>query len=377
MSIGTALMGSGLLSSLMGVRSKQAGISAGVMGLAMAMYYVGFVAGIPVMTRVHEHMTRRNLFMLSTVVMGLCSAGYGLIVEPTAWLGLRFVTGFCIAGCYLVVESWLNDLAHNEIRGTVMGTYVAVAAAGMALGQLILSFVNPSTWVPFAIAGVITGLAWVPLYAVPTGGDEHHRRTGTLTMFEVARIVPSGIIGFLLVGLTQGCLLMMASVYAARAGLSASQVALFVGSITAGAVLLQIPIGVLADRVSRRLVMVVLCVVASVLCIVLMNTVPGSVPAYLLAFALGGFSAPLYALGNAYTHDWLPPGQIVPASSALLSTYSIGAVFGPLLAAVAMTAFGTVGFFWALLVAHSLLAVFMTYRLIVAPDRAYAAVGID
>ena len=128
---------------------------------------------------------------------------------------------------------------------------------------------------------------------------------------------------------------------------------------------------------SRRLVMVVLCVVASLLCLVLINTAPGSVPAYMLAFALGGFSAPLYALGNAYTHDWLPPGQIVPASSALLSTYSIGAVFGPLLAAVAMTAFGTVGFFWALLVAHSMLAVFMTYRLIVAPDRASASVGVD
>ena len=377
MSIGTTLMGSALLSSLLGVRSQEAGIGAGVMGIAMAMYYVGFVAGIPVMTRVHEHMTRRSLFLLSTVVMGFCSAAYGLIVEPTAWLLLRFITGFCIAGCYLVIESWLNDLAHNEIRGKVLGTYVAVAAAGMALGQLILSLVNPSTWVPFAIAGVITGLAWIPLFTVPTGGREHHRRTGTMTMIEVARIVPSGIIGFVLVGLTQGCLLMMASVYAARAGLSASQVALFVGAITAGAVLLQIPVGVLADRMSRRLVMVALCVVSSLLCIVMMNTVPGTAPAYLLAFALGGFSAPLYALGNAYTHDWLPPGQIVPASSALLSTYSIGAVFGPLLAAAAMTLFGTVGFFWALLVAHSLLAAFMTYRLVVSPDRAYATVGVD
>ncbi|CAB4865368.1 unannotated protein [freshwater metagenome] len=370
-------MGSGLLSSLMGVRSKRAGISAGVMGVAMAMYYVGFVAGIPAMTRIHERISRRWQFVCCTTAMGLGSAAYGLIVHPVAWLGLRFATGFCIAGCYLVVESWLHDISHNDIRGKVMGAYVGVASAGMAMGQLILSVVDPSSWVPFAIAGAITGMAWVPLFAVKVGGGERHQRTGTLTMLEVARLVPSGIIGFLLVGLTQGCLLMMASVYAARAGLSAGQVALFVGAITAGAVLLQIPIGVIADRVSRRLVMVVLCVVASLLCLVLLNTAPGTAPAYLLAFALGGFSAPLYALGNAYTHDWLPPGQGVPASSALLSTYSLGAVFGPLLAAVSMTMFGTSGFFWALLIAHSMLALFMAYRIVVAPDRAFVPIGVD
>ena len=35
-------MGSGLLGSLMGVRAERDGISAGAMGLTMAMYYVGF-----------------------------------------------------------------------------------------------------------------------------------------------------------------------------------------------------------------------------------------------------------------------------------------------------------------------------------------------
>ena len=377
MSIGTVLMGSGLLSSLMGVRSKRAGISAAVMGLAMATYYVGFVVGIPAMTKVHQRVSRRWLFVLCSFGMGLAAASYGLIVQPGAWLALRFVTGFCVAGCYLVVETWLNDIAHNDIRGRVMGAYVAVAAAGMAVGQLILSMVNPASWVPFAIAGAISGVAWVPLFAVPVGGGERHRPDGTMTVLQIARLVPSGVIGFVLVGVTQGCLLMMASVYAARAGLRASQVAIFVGAITAGAVVLQIPIGAIADRVSRRGVMVALCAVTSVLCIVLVHTPAGTAPAYILAFALGGFSAPLYALGNAYTHDWLPPGQRLAASRALLSTYSMGAIFGPLLAAAGMTAFGTEGFFWALLVAHATLAVFMSYRIVVAPDRAYSPITVD
>ena len=55
----------------------------------------------------------------------------------------------------------------------------------------------------------------------------------------------------------------------------------------------------------------------------------------------------------------------------------MGAIFGPLLAAAGMTAFGTKGFFWALLVAHAALAVFMSYRIVVAPDRAYSPITVD
>ena len=377
MSIGTVLMGSGLLNSLIGVRSEREGISAGVMGIAMAMYYIGFVAGIPTMTRLHESVSRRWLFVFCSLGMGVASVGYSLLVQPFAWLMLRLVTGFLLAGCYLVVETWLNDIAHNDIRGKVMGAYVAMAAGGMAVGQLILFFVNPSSWVPFAVAGAIGAMAWIPLFAVKSGGGERQKSTGTMTIIEVARAVPSGVVGFLLVGLTQGCLLTMASVYAARAGLPARDVAIYVGAITAGAVVLQLPIGVLADRISRRGLMVALCVATSVLCVAMLNTPAGSIPAFVLAFALGGFSAPLYALGNAYTHDWLPPGQALAASRALLSTYSIGAVFGPLLAAAAMTAFGTGGYYWALLAAHASLALFMSYRIVVSPDLAYAPVTVD
>jgi len=128
-------------------------------------------------------------------------------------------------------------------------------------------------------------------------------------------------------------------------------------------------------------VMAVLCAATMLICAGLLIVTPASAPAYALAFALGGCSTPLYALGNSYTHDWLPAGQVVAASSALLITYSMGAVFGPLLAAAAMTAFGVAGFFWALILSHGLLGLFMIYRMTVSPDtvaaRALTTAGID
>ena len=380
-SIGMTLMGAGLLGSLMGIRAERAGIGAGVMGIAMAMYYVGFVSGMPVMNRVLELLSRRRMFAVCTVGMGAASFAYGLAVNPVAWLGLRYATGFFLAGCYLVVETWLNDLARNDVRGKVIGLYVAVVAAGLVAGQVVLAFTEPSSWISFAIAGAITAVAFVPMVLVTKGAGVRHSRAGGMSLREVATAVPSGVVGFVLVGVTQGCVLTMSSVYAARAGLSAGQVGIFVGAITSGAVVFQIPIGAIADRVSRRLVMAVLCVVTIAICGGLLVVSAGSVPAFMLAFALGGCSTPLYALGNSYTHDWLPSGQVVAASSALLITYSMGAVFGPLLGALAMTTLGVNGYFWALIAGHALLAVFMIYRMTVYPDstatRALSSAGID
>lgn len=371
------MMGSGLLGSLIGVRAERAGISAGVMGVAMAMYYLGFTLGMPLMGRALERLTRRTMFALSAIIVGVAASAYGLAVTPAAWLALRMASGFGLAGCYLLVETWLHDLAHNDVRGRVMGLYVAMAAGGLVAGQLVLGLTDPSSWIPFAISGAITALSSLPLVFVVDGAATRHSRTGMMRFRDVARAVPSGVIGYVLVGVTQGCLITMSSVYAARAGLSIRDVGIYVGAVTAGSVAIQIPLGAIADRMSRRVLMVVLCALTTLLCTAAMTVTAGSVPSFVLAFVIGGCSSPLYALGNSYTHDWLPKGQVVAASSALLMTYSVGAIFGPLLAAAAMTAFGVHGFFWALIVGHGALALFMSYQLVVAPDRSALIAGVD
>ena len=371
------LVGGGLLGSLIGVRAKQAGISPGVMGIAMAVYYLGFVAGIPLLGRALQHMTRRTMFAGSAVIMGCAASAYGLAVTPAAWLLLRVVSGFGLAGCYLVVETWLHDLSPNDVRGRVMGLYVAMSAGGLVVGQLVLGMTDPSSWIAFSIAGAITALSWIPMLFVIDGVSSRHTRVGMMRFRDVARAVPSGVIGYVLVGMTQGCLLSMASVYAARAGLSTREVGIYVGAVTAGAVALQIPMGAIGDRLSRRMVMVVLCTVTVVLCLISMLVAPASLSSYVLAFVIGGCSSPLYALGNSYTHDWLPEGQVVAASTALLLTYAVGAVMGPLMAAAAMTSFGVHGFFWALIAGHGALAIFMAYRMAVAPDRSFQMAGVD
>src|SRR5690606_5487051 len=63
----------------------------------------------------------------------------GLILDEYAWIGLRAFTGFVMAGAFMVIESWLNEKATNESRGTVFGLYMMVTYASIMGGQMIVA----------------------------------------------------------------------------------------------------------------------------------------------------------------------------------------------------------------------------------------------
>ena len=137
-------------------------------------------------------------------------------------------------------------------------------------------------------------------------------------MRQLARIVPTGLVISLLVGMAHGALIGMGAVYATSVGLRPAQVAVFMGAPMVGGVLFQLPIGALSDRVPRRGVMLVVALTATMAAVALLGAEPASLAAYGLMFVLGGASFPLYSLGIAHTNDWLEPHQVMGSASVLV-----------------------------------------------------------
>ena len=365
--MGILMVGYGLLGSLLSVRAKAEKFSLNSMGLINSMSYVGFLVATPVAVRMLRRFTRTTCFVTFVSTMAGASVLYGVLVNRPSWLILRFVGGGSLGGLYVVVESWLNNLASNNTRGRLIAIYVAVVSGGIAVGQLLLTVANTNTLVPFLIAGAATAAASLAMIRVPasrsvTSSDGH------ISLMDVVKLVPSGAIAMVLVGMTQSAVIVMASVWATNAGLASPQVAKVTGAIMVGTVLLQVPAGVVADRMSRRLLFVFLAFGSAGVCLALVTLRPGSAASLVGFGLLGGLSTPLYGLANVYTNDWLPADKVVAAGSALIRLYAIGAMTGPLIAATAMNQFGSTGYFWALLTTNCVLAAFMTVRIIVSPD---------
>ena len=335
------MMGNGLNGSVLGVRSEAEGFGLAVTGVVMASYFAGFLAGtlyaeFALKTVGHIRVFAALASMASTAVLI-----HALSVNPVTWAVMRFIFGGCMAGLYVVVESWLNDLATNKTRGRLLSIYMIVTMGGLSLGQLMLNIDDESGFRLFVLASVLVSISLVPVtlsassappFAVP-------EPMGLRKVFDV---VPTGIVASFLTGMATGGLIGMGAVYASAAGLTQTRISIFLTAPLIGAIIAQWPIGWLSDRLPRRGVMFAVAL-------------------------LGATLFPLYSLSIAYTNDWIRVEQILGASATLIRVNGTGAIVGPLAAAGLMAAFGERLFFWWIAGSLGAVAVYLAFR-IVAKD---------
>ncbi len=362
--IGLLMIGNGLQGSLIGIRSDIEGFSTLEAGSVMTFYFVGILAGSRAVTRNLSNVGHIRVFAALASLASGAALVHALAPIPLSWALMRFVTGFCMAGLYVVAESWINNLATNKTRGKLMAIYMAVTMGGFSLGQLLLNVADPAGFELFVVTSLLVSLSLVPVSLSASSAPPSIVPTA-MSLKALAAIVPTGIAASLLVGMAHGALLGMGAVYASTVGLRPSQVALFMGAPMLGGFVLQIPIGSLSDRVPRRGVMLAVAIGAVVTTTGLLVAPTSGPITYLLMFLVGGCSFPLYSLSISYTNDWLEQAQILGASAALVTVNSIGAVVGPLLAAGLMIVFSSKMYFVALIATHAAIAIYLVYRIVV------------
>lgn len=357
------LLAGGLFGTLLGVRAELAGLPTGLIGLISAAYFLGFVVGSRLTLWALNAVGHIRVYAALAAVLSAAMLGVGLTDSWVPWTLLRFVTGLCFAGQYVVAESWLNDLATNENRGRLLAIYTVIATAAFAVGQASIFAFDAEVVTGFALVSIITSLAVVPVTlseqaVAPSLEDSEH-----ISMRELAEIVPTGLGACLLVGVAHGALSGLPAVYATRVGLPIVQVGLFAAAPSIGGVILQWPISAASDDLDRRAVGLAAALGAMGTAVVLVLTPEAHWMVLVWFCLLGGLSYPLYSIAAAYTNDWIEPEHLNAAASLLVTLYGVGAVVGPFVAAGMMSSMGPVGFFWSLFVLHALIAVFLVHRM--------------
>jgi MFS family permease len=357
------LLAAGLFGTLLGVRSELVKLPTAVSSLISASYYGGFLVGSRVALAALGRVGHIRVYAALASLLSAAMLAVGLTQSAPAWATLRFATGLCLAGQYVVAESWLNDLATNENRGRLLAIYAVVTSGAFGIGQVLLFAMDARLVTGFAIASIITSLAVAPVAlsgeaVAPSVSDREH-----LSLRELGNVVPTGVGSCLLVGVAHGALTGMAAIYATRVGMSTGRIGLFVAAPNIGGMLFQWPISAASDDIDRRAVGFSASIGAIGAAVLLLLGPSTSSMALLLVTVLGGFSYPLYSIAAAYTNDWIEPEHVNAAASQLVTLYGLGAVVGPFAAAGMMIVAGPKGFFWAAIGLHALIAAFFVYRM--------------
>lgn len=361
--LGVLMMGNGLQSTLVGLRAESADFGTAVTGVVMAFYFVGFLFGTRVANKALQNVGHIRVFSALASLASSSVLVYALAVNPYTWAAMRFATGVCFAGLYVVVEGWLNDMATNDNRGRILAVYMVVSVGGIAFGQLFLNAGEISGADLFIVSSVLVSLALVPV-ALSGASAPPFITNPTFPLRQIWGIVPTGLITSFTTGVGNGALFGMGAVYASAAGLSPGRIGLFMIMPMIGALIFQFPIGMVSDRLPRRGIIFGVSVAATLIPLALQVVDAGTAVSFGLMMLLGGAMFPLYSLGIAYTNDWLPQDQIVAAAGQLVMTNGLGAVFGPFMAAGFIRAFGNQGYFLSLALAHGALVVYLSYRIV-------------
>ena len=370
-SFAALLAGNSLQFVVIGLRAEIEGFSVEAMGVVTACYFVGFGLGSFLCPKIIDSAGHiRTFAALASVISGVTLA-HPLLPDPVSWGVMRLIIGFCFAGLYMVVESWLNARASNELRGRVLSIYGTAAFAGYACGPLLTGLGSADGFVLFIVASMLVSFALVPVTLTrasapviePSGeGATEAIRYGLRKLYEKTTL---GVVGIVLIGGAQGSFLGLGPVFGAQIGLDTRWISAFMTVGLLAGLCLQYPIGWLSDRLDRRLTIMSVAALGGALCLgsFVVITTAATPTAAVIASGLAGFSIfPLYAVILAYTNDRLPQSSLVAAAAAVALCYSIGSSLGPPAASALMSALGAPALFLALGGVMVTLAVFAGYR---------------
>lgn len=361
------LMGTGLLSTLLALRAGLEHFSTPATGLIMSAYFFGYILGTFTVPRVIASVGHIRAFSAMASIASIAVLSHALFVQPVVWGLLRMITGVCIVGLYMVVESWLNGLAPNSARGRMFAIYQIISLSALAVAQFLILVGDVVGFVPFAIASVLFSLALVPV-ALTQVAQPTPIVSPRLGLGHVYRASPLGVVGSTASGMLNGAFWGMGPVFVSLAGFSRPWVAAFMCSAILGGATLQWPVGRLSDRYDRRKVLIGVSACAALSAVGLYVSA-GHDPRLLVVTAIlyGGLVFTVYPLAVAHTHDFVGPAGAVEASRALLVAHGVGAMLGPFLAGLMMGTLGPAALMVYFAVVLAAVAVFGVFRLLVRP----------
>ncbi|WP_304640076.1 MFS transporter [Pseudomonas sp.] len=336
---GFLLLGVGLMNTLLALRGSAEGFTDQTLGLLGSAYFAGFILGTyicPRLIRRMGHIRAFSFFAAGTAAFILLHA---LIIDPVFWFVLRVLTGVMLVGIYTVVESWLNTQAPGERRGQVFAVYMVVNLGALALAQQFLRLESPLLFTLFAVSAIFLMLSILPV-AVTRLPQPLITDTPAMSIKSLWRAAPVAVLGSLLAGTAMGGFWGLGAVYAARMGMEAAQIASFISvAIIAGAVM-QWPLGLLSDRIDRRLALAIIAGISAVggLLMAILGPFGSGLVFAAAIFGAGAFA--VYPVIVAHLIDHLHQEEILSGSAALLLLNGIGSAIGPALAGVLMGMIG-------------------------------------
>ena len=126
----------GIVGAVMGIQMAKREVPSFLIGIVFSAYFVGFLTGSLTCERLINRVGHIRAFGVFAVSASIATLLLALTENIYAWTLFKVMTGYAIAGAFVVIESWLNDKASEDNRGRIFAVYMVVSWGAGGLSPL-------------------------------------------------------------------------------------------------------------------------------------------------------------------------------------------------------------------------------------------------
>ena len=363
-------MGSTALGPLDTLSAIHLGFSNSYIGLIGASHFLGFMIGClcaPMLVRRVGHARAYCVVAGLSIVAILL---HPIIPYFWAWCVFRLITGIAIATSYTAIESWLNAKLTNQNRSRYFSIYRMVDMGGALIAQGMISVLEPAYFVSYTVIAVLVCLSLLPLgltKSVPPALPEF----GRANLWFALKISPLAAVGVFIVGATGAAMRMIGPLFGYELQLSAAEIGLFLTLPILGGMLIQLPIGYLADIFTSRQLLGFLSIITVIISIGFtlseVEFIFGVRVIFILVFIFGLTTMPIYSLCAIHANNQIDAKDMIMLSASLIFIFGIGSIISPVIASLLLDRFGPNSMFSYFAGLHVILLGYTLYRAMIRP----------
>lgn len=324
----------GLSAPLIALDLAQRGFGEVAIGLNAAMHAVGVLLVAPILPRLVGRFGQRALTMAALAASACLLTLFPLAALTLLWFPLRLGLGAASEMLFTLTETWSNEISPEPVRGRVMAAYTAAMSLGFAVGPAILASVGSGDGAYLVGAGLAVAallpLCW-PWLRVP-----ERIAPAPVAPMRYLRLAPVAIAATVLNAAVETAGLSFITRYATNMGWTEAAGMHLITTLMVGGIVLQLPIGWLADRMPARGLVLVLATLAAVgaWAAPAMFELPWL--AFGAVFVWGGVFVGIYTVMLVVIGNRFRGADLIGIYAAMGLAWGMGALIGPTLAGLAM-----------------------------------------
>jgi MFS family permease len=323
-----------LSAALIALDLDEMGFSEAIIGANAAMHAVGVLCMAFLLPRLSAWLGMRSLVIVALAAAAVLLGLFPAVPLIWLWFPLRILLGAASETLFVVSETWLNSLSTDENRSKTMGIYTAALSLGFALGPLNISIVGSSGFLPYLVGSVLALLAALlianPKVSAPPITDKPHG-----SPLHYLALAPVALAATVLNAAIESAGLSFLPLYAVDLGWSENQATQLMSVMMFGAIVLQIPIGFLGDRMSRQTLLIILAGLSAAGAAIWPWALTQPWLTYTLLFVWGGAFVGIYTIMLSVVGSQFKGAQLVGIYASMGLMWGVGALIGPLFAGIA------------------------------------------